>query len=260
MERKMQNDLNTIQDWCLANELYINEDKTKIMMFRQKEQNKLNIFLHGEKCEAVSCDKTCNKLCEVSTIRYLGVEIDSRWAFDVHIDNIIKKLRQCMPKLYFLKKLLSENNKKIIYESWIKAHLLYALEVYGGAKAKELNRLQKIQNRIIKILFGKRNRFSTQQIFLQQKILKIKQLYEYNIIIKHFFSMKLVREDIINEKIHQTKNITFQPILTRNKYGEKLAKFYLPTIFNKLPSTIWTLNKYSEIKKSTKNYLLSLTT
>ena len=48
---------------------------------------------------------------------------------------------------------LNIKNKKVIYDSWVKAHLLY-LEIYGWAKNKEIKKIQKLQNKIVKILFS----------------------------------------------------------------------------------------------------------
>jgi len=154
MFQKMQTSVNSIQNWCTVNELFVSETKTKIMFFRNKEDIKQEIFIHSEGCLEGNCLKNCTKLEVVNKFKYLGLEIDHKGAFDFHIDNVIKKLRQVMPKLYFLKNILNTENKMIIYDAWLKSHIQYALEIYGTAKQKEIKRLQKIQNKVVKILFS----------------------------------------------------------------------------------------------------------
>ena len=252
---QLQQNLNKLQTWCLDNELYISEEKTKFMIFKHEERE-MKLFIHGEKCNRLNCKETCNEINQTENIKYLGLEIDTKWNFDIHIDNIIKKLRQITPKLYCVKKLLSCKNKKIIYDSWIKSHLQYGLEIYGCAKAKEINRLQKIQNKIIKILFGSRSYQKTTHIFEKHQILTIKQLFEYNIIIKYFFQMKTLRENKIKAKIYPTTKFKFQPILTKNKFGEKVSTYYIPNIFNKLSEPMWNLKSYNKLKIETKRFIL----
>ena len=53
------------------------------------------------------------------------------------------------------------------------------------------------------ILFGSQSCQKTPDIFEKHQILTIKQLFEYNIIIKYFFQMKMLRENKIKAKNDQ---------------------------------------------------------
>ena len=160
-----------------------------------------------------------------------------------------------MPKLYTIKNILNFKNKKIIYDSWIKAYLLYGIETYGWAKMKEINRIQKVQNKIVKILFGNQYCNSATEIYKKTNILKIKQLQEYTIIIKLFYEVKTMRTEKIREKVYKTKNTNLLPALTINKYGERHSSFYIPKIFSNIPEKLWELEKISEIKKDILSWL-----
>ena len=80
-------------------------------------------------------------------------------------------------------------------------------------------------------------------------------MYEYNLILKNFYEMKNKYEEKAKEKVYSTKKTTLLPIHTKNKYGEKLNSFVLPTLFNKLPKKIWDSNGFKDLKKNLKNWL-----
>ena len=129
--------------------------------------------------------------------------------------------------------------------------------MYGWAKLKEITRLQKVQNKLVKILFGSKSCNSATQLYKNTGILKIKQLLEYTIIVKNFYNVKNSRTNKINDKIYNTKNTTLLPVLTINKYGERKQDYYIPTIFSRIPKKIWEMEKIGEIKKETTSWLLS---
>ena len=84
--------------------------------------------------------------------------------------------------------------------------------MYGWAKLKEINRLQKVQNKLVNILFGSKSCNSATQLYKNTGILKIKQLLEYTVIVKNFYNVKNSRTDKINDKIYNTKNTTLLPV------------------------------------------------
>jgi len=253
---KLQKSLNLIQDWCIENELYISEEKTKFMIFNKNMVKDYELILHKNKCNRQNCCSTCTQIKREKNIKYLGIIIDEKWSFENHIDSICKRLRQVIPKLYFIRKYLSFKNKKIIYESWLKSHLSYGIECYAWAKGKDINKLQKVQNKLIKILFGDKKYYSSKDIFKKTGILKIKELQKFKIIIKYFYYMKGQREEKCKSKVHQTKNVNILQVMTNNKMGEKKKDFYIPKTFLKLPQEIWEMERIGEIKKKVKLWIV----
>ena len=256
LSKNLQRSLNWVQDWCNANELYISEEKTKYMIFDANMIHNSKLVLHRNKCNRSNCEETCTEIKRVKNFRYLGIVIDEKWSFHEHIDQTCKKLRQVLPKLYFVRNYLNIKNKKVIYDSWVKAHLLYGLEIYGWAKNKEIKKIQKLQNKIVKILFSNRAFNSTSEIFKKTGILRIKELQKYLIIIKNFYRMKNKREEKIRNKTYETKNTNILQVMTKNKFGERKQDFYIPKIFSDLPDFIWELEKIGEIKKKVRSWIL----
>ena len=58
----------------------------------------------------------------------------------------------------------------------------------GNANNTQLMKLQKIQNKIVKILFQDKPEVKVTNIMAKEKILNIKKLKEYVILLKHYFN------------------------------------------------------------------------
>ena len=51
---------------------------------------------------------------------------------------------------------------------------MYGIAIYGNAKDKEIKILQKIQNKLVKILFANKYCFKTKKLFIKHQILNVK--------------------------------------------------------------------------------------
>ena len=80
---------------------------------------------------------------------------------------------------YHISDILPVDTAVQIYYSFIYSRLTYAIEVYGTACATVLKPLQTFQNRILKLLLKKPRRFSTNQLYFDYNILKIKDIHTY---------------------------------------------------------------------------------
>ena len=76
----LQNDLNSVFDWSIKNQLPLNVNKCVSITFTKKTNKVDYIYSIG------SC-----LLSKLNTIKDLGVTIDSRLRFDKHVDEICRK-------------------------------------------------------------------------------------------------------------------------------------------------------------------------
>jgi hypothetical protein len=234
----IQYDFDKINEWLINNDVYISDKKTVNMLIKtpHMKQNSLNLIVHTESCNNYNCKTNCETLQEVGDAKYLGISLDSKWKFDEHINNLVKKLRRLLPKLYQLKDILNTKNKLAIYNAWVVSHLRYGIELYGFASQYLIMRLQRIQNKIIKVLFKTKNdQRDTQTLYKQYKILNINNLRDFVVIIKNYFNDDYKIKDVSNKTSLRETSIRFTVPLWRNDYGKRCKKHYIPVIFNKLP-------------------------
>ena len=113
----------------MVNRLSVNMDKTNFIMFHpyNKPINH-TITLKFQK----------NAIMEKNCIKYLGIMIDSTLTWHTHIDNISKKMLRAIGLLYKIRRFVNMNVN-------VHPHLTYAIEVWGSAGIKILNRLLVLQ-------------------------------------------------------------------------------------------------------------------
>ena len=160
MMKNLQHDFDILNDYFIENELFISGEKTIQMDITVPKMNKKRdkwIIKHYGNCNNLiqnennkPCNLLCTKIEKKSTTKYLGLMIDENWNFKAHINNVIKRLRQLIPKLYNLKMILDNKQKKIVYDAWICSILRYGIEIYGHTSDYLIQRLQRIQNKLVK--------------------------------------------------------------------------------------------------------------
>ena len=121
-----------------VNKLSLNYTKTNYMIFtRKKEKFDFNLKLDGFTLERVASTK------------YLGVIIDEKLNWSLHIKHIHRKLSRSSYILSKLRHYVNLDTLKTLYYSLIYPHITYCISTWGGASIKPLVTLQKKIVRII---------------------------------------------------------------------------------------------------------------
>jgi hypothetical protein len=125
----LQNEMNTIVQWCDTNYLNINAAKTKEMLFTNKRHSPAppNISIHT------------NDIERVDSYRYLGTTITSKLSFTTNAELTAAKANK---RLYIMKKLhyikAGSNTINHAYTAFIESILSYHLPiVYGHMSAAD---------------------------------------------------------------------------------------------------------------------------
>ena len=140
---EMQADLTSMNQWCSQNKLTINTRKTKLMYFGSKNKlkkiNKCNINLNNA------------NLNYVDSFKYLGITLDPQLNYDLHLSTVIQKITY---KNYILRKIrryIDVGASLQIYKSMILPYIEYGDFLYHTASKKKINKLQTIQNQMLKL-------------------------------------------------------------------------------------------------------------
>lgn len=151
--REINNELQNFSEWCKANFLTINVKKTRCMMFGASKQ-RLNkefhdalpaLFLNGE------------RLTYVDQYKYLGINLDKHLRMALHVDQIIKR---CKPSLYSLTKLRHYLEEDVVIQIY-KTYMMPIVEngLYLIDNPVQIERLQKLQNKALRICYRKVNTY-----------------------------------------------------------------------------------------------------
>jgi len=144
----LQTDTDELTAWFYKWRLDINATKTQTKMFslrRLNLQNLSKIVINSENIPWNPKDEA---------VKYLGVYLDTRLSWKIHIN---KKLQQAYSILTALYPLINRNTPlrhsctTLLYKSLLRPTLTYACPVWFGASNTNIKKLQTFQNKIIRI-------------------------------------------------------------------------------------------------------------
>ena len=106
---KGSNELLNIDNWLIANKLFLNSDKTKYILFRMPNSKTppINLFLTFRGCN----------IEKVSSIKLLGIIVNENLSWKEHIMLIYKRLRQIFCIIIKIKPNLNEKTLLMLYHS-----------------------------------------------------------------------------------------------------------------------------------------------
>ena len=143
----IQNDLNTVSEWCNKWGFVINPKKTKAVLFsRKKNILTPNITITNSKIEFVPY------------IKYLGVHYDSKLSFKKHIEDILEKTKKRVNLLRCLTQQpwCSSKNLLVFYKNAIRSVIDFGSVVYSHSSPSLLKKLNHVQYTCLKIITGAR--------------------------------------------------------------------------------------------------------
>ena len=141
----LQDAFNTLQHSLLRLRLVLNAKKTKYMTFSRSRANTAVPPI-------LTLEGTC--LDKVASYKYLGIWIDEKMAFDVHIGNLLRKLRPKLGFFFRLRKCFpSEARKRIVQSSFLSV-LDYGDVIYMHASSSLLKKLDSAYHTAIRFVTG----------------------------------------------------------------------------------------------------------
>ena len=86
----------------------------------------------------------------VSFTKFLGLWIDDKLTWQIHVEKLLSKLKSRLGMLYKNKNLLVLHSKRILYFGQIYSNLCYGIRIWGPmVGVSHINKLIKIQNRCV---------------------------------------------------------------------------------------------------------------
>ena len=146
--RIVQRDLSSINDWCHKNRITINCKKTKYCVYGMrliiKKSKNIDMLL--------SLNNTVvEKVC---SYKYLGFILDDQLNFNKHIGETVNIVSHKLYLLSKIRKYLKSQACIIIFKTMILSLIEYGNTVYAGTTNKNLDKLDKLFHRGLRICDG----------------------------------------------------------------------------------------------------------
>ena len=222
------------------------------MLFNNKNQN-INVIYNNE----------CIK--EVNNFKYLGVILDNKLEWSLHISNIIKKLSMIAGLFYKIRLSCPKYLFKTIYHSLFQSNLVYGINIWSASTKSNIKKLQIIQNRAIRNLYNYKIETSVKCMHITNNLLPVTELIKYNQIMHIYnISQKLKHnnsniQNVNNIHNHYTRSndLIHQPRTRTTRMGQNSVMNKAVLQYNKIPRYIKKLNP-NQFKKELKKYIFNI--
>ena len=144
----LNNDLTNVSKWFDCNRLIINESKTNCMLICNKQRrtrlasDQLSVYIKH------------SMINNVSHHNVLGITIDHSLKFNVHVDNVCKRISRLRFLLGKINCYLTLEAKQTFYNSYILPIMDYCITVWGYACKSNIDKLFRYQKRIGRMLLN----------------------------------------------------------------------------------------------------------
>ena len=136
-------------------------------------------ILHPEDVSAIYLNGRIIKYA--SSLEFLGLIIDDKLKFNLHIDHISKKISKNAGLLYKLKQYIPIKTLTCLYRSFVECYLNYCTVVFGNTFQAHIHKLEVAQKKCVRIVAGLPPLSHTDPIFYNLKLMKFKDIYNYNL-------------------------------------------------------------------------------
>lgn len=247
LEMKSYIEASSLHQWLSENNLILNTAKSHAVEFYIN-----NRFIH----DSLSIFVDDSELESCSSVKFLGLVVDSNLNYYQHVDAVCKRLSS---GIYMLKKLSTFANTDVLltaYYGLIYPFLSYGVAVWGheNYRTKHIFRLQK---KVIRIIFNKPFSFSCKPLFKLHNILTFSSIYILNVLIFVRKNFHLYRVGRISERYNLRNNNNIRIPFHRTTFYERQLLFNGARLYNALPDSLKKINDIKIFSKKVKDMLMS---
>ena len=165
-------ELHQIRNWLIAYGLKLNTNKSKYMIFSKPNKNIPFLRL---RINNANIDK-------VQNFNFLGLQVSSDITWNLHIDEMSKKISRITGILKKLQLVMPKNVLLTIYNTLILHHINYCLLVWG----KKSGKILQLQKKAIRAVSCAGYISHTEPLFKLYDILKVNDIYKYKLLILYY--------------------------------------------------------------------------
>jgi len=204
-------------------------NKSCCMVISNRHLEEFTLGIDGENVE------------RVNSVSFLGITIDDKLSFSPYIDRLCGKISRSGGVIRRLSRYMPVKLIRSMYFALFYPHLIYCLAAWGSAGVTRLNRVKRIQKRVVKLLM-----YSSVNPCINHYVLDFDKLYSFYLIMK-MHSVVHNTNDSFNEILlnfksrheHQTRFVENEKLYFPLHRTAKCQSFFLYRgihIWNDLPS------------------------
>ena len=228
------------------NKMIVNPEKFQAIVFNKKRSDLTNTNFQVDN----------QVIKSVSSVELLGIQIDDKLNFNLHISKICKSAANQLNALIRLKQFLSFHAKEVLINSYIISNFNYCPLVWMFSSTQSLNKIENLQKRALRFLYddfeasyedllskGGKSKMNV-RLYVTKTLNDLNPSFMNNI-----FKLKINSREV-RDKYKLNLHI---PKWNQRTFGYKSLKVLGPKIWNNLPYHVKSSENLDTFKDLLKN-------
>jgi len=226
-----------VRDWFLQNGMLLNPDKSEVLLVAGRTQ--AHKFAGGTGISVAGSEITF-----AVQLKSLGIVIDQSLSFNQHVKNVVKASNFHIKGLRHIRPLLDEKTANTIACSIVSSRLDYCNSLLFGSSAKNLKKLQVVQNSLARVVTGVKRRDHIQPALKRLHWLPINERIQYKVaLITHKvistqqpgYLADIVTIHKPSRDLRSSSQQRLSGHITKTKTAERSFSCSSKTVWNQLP-------------------------
>jgi len=248
--------INTLSDcsinavsWFTENNMQANPEKFQVIIFHRERSNKI-----------ISLNVGSTEITSTTTIKLLGVIIDSDFSFDSHVSHLCKKAAKQVNALGRISSYLSTNCKMKILQAFIISNFTYCSLVYHLCGARNERKLEKLQERALRAVFG--DYLSSYDSLLERAEFCLLHTARCRRVVEHVFRALHSLSPLFPNNYYAIKETKYNfrkkfiimlPEFNTMRFGRNSIRYQAGKLWNALPSNVTLETELVRFKNAVMN-------
>ena len=247
-----------IQSFFLENKLSCNPSKTEIARLYSRFSNRMPIH-------SLNINQQCILISKEA--RNLGVSFDKHLTMSKHANNLCSTASLALRNFGRIRKYLDKSSTERLVHAFITSKLDYCNSLLYGLPAKQLSKIQRLQNSAVRLVTKTKRKDHTTPVLRQLHWLPINE----RIVFKVLLTFKIINglapsylscllEHYVPKRTPRSasKGLLIVPKSTTTTYGDRTFSIAAPKLWNNLPATIRNAVSINQFKSLVKTNLCNI--
>lgn len=218
---QLECDLKNLEEWFKRNELVINIDKTKLLVFRERNKDAISLTYHGKTIKTEDA------------VPFLGIYIDRDLSWKTQIENLSTSIARYCYALRILTNTISEEAALTAYYAYVQSKLRYGIIFWGNSV--EVERIFIMQKRCLRTIFKMKYNESCRNIFIGNNLLTLYSLFIYECVMYVSNNFNDFKELLLSHEYNTRGKNYLSREKTNFSYIQRNAVYFIITVWNKFP-------------------------
>lgn len=258
--KNLQACLASVQQWMLSNKLKLNPDKTEFLLIGHELQRQK--YLCQFPLPLLGMQTNPSK-----SARNLGVTFDHHFKFRSHISQVCRSCFYHIRDIRRIRRYLSLENAKTLAHAMVTSRLDYCNSLLFALPAKDINRLQRVQNSLARVVTRSPPRAHSAPLLYSLHWLPVNFRIQFKINLLTYNTLSseqpsylhdLLKVSVPNRSLRSSNKKLLTVPRVKSHTGTRAFSSCAPVLWNNLPLSLRLIKSKPSFRKHLKTHLFGM--